>query len=486
MTFRNCYYDVKKGIMHLWETINSEKMYTEIPWVPYVYIKDKNSDIKTIDGISVSRKNFNCFYDYYDFCKKESEGIYENKAKPEIQFLAERYHGIPDDKLEIPKLLIYSLDIEVNCDVGFPHAYNADWPITVISICDNIKNRIVIFGEKPYTGNMKSVFIPCSTEEELLRKFFNFMYRYPCDVITGWSIINFDLPYLINRSNKIFGTNKKMYALMSPIKNVRTWTSKATGDMNIDIAGVHILDYHHVYKWYVKYTDKNPENYKLDTICNLEIDKGKIDYSEYNDLNELYKNNWNKYVEYNAIDSKRVIDLENKLGYIRLIQALSLLTKCPMKYYASMSQLVEGALLTYYRRKGLCAPYFKGGEQETFEAAIVKEPDKGLHSWIIDIDIKSSYPSHVITLNMSIETFVGRILYLDDLDVIKYVRKKEFPSFKMNKGGSIIDFNGKKLDNFNKALKRGVIAIAPCGTVFSTGKTGVMADIERSYFLMLY
>jgi DNA polymerase elongation subunit (family B) len=62
------------------------------------------------------------------------------------------------------------------------------------------------------------------------------------------------------------------------------------------------------------------------------------------------------------------------------------------------------------------------------------------------------------------------------------VRKKEFPSFKMNKGGSIIDFNGKKLDNFNKALKRGVIAIAPCGTVFSTGKTGVMADIERSYF----
>lgn len=479
--FRNCYYDVKKGIMHLWETINGERLHTEIPWVPYVYVKDKHGDVKTIDGISVSKKKFNCFYDYYDFCKNESEDIYENKVKPEIQFLAERYYGIPEDELEVPDLKIYSIDIEAFCEKGFPHAYKADWPIPVISICDYSKNKIITFGEKPLSKDvgLDIVFVPCKGEEELLRKFFNFMYRYPCDVITGWGIMNFDLPYLINRSDKIFGRNKKMYALMSPVKTVRTWTSKKTGDMNIDIAGVHILDYNHVYKWY---TPKNPENYKLDTISKLEIEKGKVDYSEYNDLNELYKENWDKYVEYNAIDAKRPIDLEKKLGYIRLIQALSLLTKCPMKFYASMTQLVEGAMLTYYRRNNMCAPYFKGGDQETFAAAVVKEPDKGLHNWIIDIDIKSSYPSHVITLNMSIETFVGRIIGLDDYTVIDSVRKRKFKNFKMEKGGKIIDFSGSKLKNFNQALKRGIIAIAPCGTIFSTRKEGVMASIERFYF----
>jgi len=479
MTFRNCYYDVRKGMMHLWETISGERLYTEIPWTPYVYEKDRDGDIKTIDGVSVSKRTFQSFYDYLDYCNNESVGVYENRAKPEIQFLAERYYDIPDDQLEVPKLVTYSVDIEVNCDEGFPHAHTAEWPISVISVCDANKKRIITFGEKPYTGDMDILYVHCETEEVLLRKFFTFLYTHPCDVFTGWGIMNFDLPYLINRSDRIFGANKKMYALMSPIKSVRTWTSKKTGDMNIDIAGVHILDYFHVYKWY---TDKKPENYKLGFISKLEIEKGKVDYSEYEDLQDLYKKNWNKYVEYNAIDAKRPAQLEDKLGYVRLIQALSLLTKCPMKFYASMTQLVEGAMLTYYRRNGMCAPYFEGGDQETFEAAIVKEPEVGMHPWVIDIDIASSYPSHVITLNMSLETFVGRILDMDDYDVVLCVRKKNFEKFKMLKGNKIVEFSGVKLKNFNRALERGIVTIAPCGSVFSTGKTGVMADIERFFF----
>jgi DNA polymerase elongation subunit (family B) len=157
-----------------------------------------------------------------------------------------------------------------------------------------------------------------------------------------------------------------------------------------------------------------------------------------------------------------------------------------MKYYNAQTQLIEGLMLTYYRRNNLCAPHFTGGEQKPFEAAWVKEPQKGLHEWVVDVDITSSYPSHIITLNMSNETFFGRIMRLQEEEIVSYMRNKEFPPFKMikEKNGEweVVVFEGKTLDTFNLGIQRGILAVAPCGSVFSTKKKGVVADVEKTVF----
>ena len=127
-------------------------------------------------------------------------------------------------------------------------------------------------------------------------------------------------------------------------------------------------------------------------------------------MREQVEQDWNEFVDYNVIDCERVNDLEDKLGYIRMIQALSLLCKSPMRKYNAQTQLIEGLMLTYYRRNGLCAPHFTGGEQKPFSAAHVKEPQKGMHEWVVDVDITSSYPSHIIALKRSNGTFFGRML----------------------------------------------------------------------------
>jgi DNA polymerase elongation subunit (family B) len=75
----------------------------------------------------------------------------------------------------------------------------------------------------------------------------------------------------------------------------------------------------------------------------------------------------------------RIKQLEDTLGYISLIQQMSLLTKCPMKFYDKVTSLIEGVFLTYYRRNNLCAPKFKGGVKEDYEAAYVKEPYSGFY-----------------------------------------------------------------------------------------------------------
>lgn len=477
--FKNIYYNNKQSVVHLWEQINGKDLYTEIEWVPYVYIPFQNSNIKTIDGINVRKKEFNTYYNYYEWQKNTSATMYENKVRPEVQFLAERYYDIPDDELSVPSLKVYSLDIEVLAEKGFPSPTEAKDPITIISIYDNKLKKSISFGIKPLEKKIKdNIFVLCKTEEELLTKFLKYVNKYPCDVLSGWFIWNFDLPYIINRCNRLFGDKKKIYSLLSPINIVKTWKQKNSEEINIDIAGVSIIDYFNIYKWY---SPNKLEYYTLEYVCQHELGTGKVKYE--GTLNELYHNDWQKYVVYNITDCERVNDLEDRLGYIKLIQSLSLLSKAPAKYYNAMTQLIEGALLTHYRRNDMCAPYFAGGSQETFEAAHVKEPIVGMHSWVIDVDITSSYPSHIIALNMSIETYIGRITGLKESQMIYYVKEREFRPFTMFKETTgISEVKGIKLTNFNKALKRGLIAIAPCGSVFSTSKIGVIPEVERNVF----
>ena len=480
MSFINCYYDHRLSTMHLWEQIKGEKFYDKIEWVPYVFIRTTDSDIKTIYGQPVRKKTFSTYRDYYTFCKDRT-AIFENRVKPEIQFLAERYHKTPEDELEVAKLKIFTLDIEVNDKEGLPDVRNPNDEITLISIIDSISKKVITFGEQEYTGDNKDVFfIYCKTEMELLESFFNFMYKSQPDVLTGWYIYDFDLPYILNRCKRLFGEDTDVFQKFSPIKKVGIWKSKKYNDLNIDIAGVHILDYIDVYKWY---SPKRLERYQLDYVAKHELDAGKLDFSaDYATLKELYHNDWNKYVDYNIIDVQRVDQLEDKLGYIKLIQALSLLTKCPMKYYQAMTQLIEGALITHFRRNDMCAPFFAGGHQETFPAAYVKEPHKGMHEWVVDLDITSSYPTAIITLNMSNETYFGRIIDIPEHQVVQFVKKREFPKFHLSKMGTVNVMESDNLDKFNMALKHGLFAIAPCGSIFKTKPRGVIAAVEEAIF----
>lgn len=488
--FKNCFYNTKDSTIHLWEQIDGNDLYTEIDWVPYVYVPSKESDIKTITGKQVVRRDFNNYFDYHKFQQNnETRYVYENRIKFETQFLSERYYGIPDEEIEVPVLKIYYIDIEVMAKEGFPDSNNPEDPIIAISVRDSKTNKTTTFGYdyfhlRKYTGEYEGMrYLHCENEEELLRRFLKFMEMYPCDIISGWNIWNFDLPYIINRSRVIWGEEKgkEMYSLMSPIKTVNVWKQKMSDDINIDMGGVTILDYYNVYRWY----GKKLERYTLEYVSQKELGVGKLE-NPYGNLNELAKRDWNRYIEYNAIDCERVSDLEEKLGYIRMIQALSLLCKCSMKFYNAQTQLIEGLMLTFYRRNKLCAPHFYGGEKEEFIAAHVKDPHVGLWEWIVDIDITSSYPSHIIALNMSLETFLGKISGLTEPEVVGSVTRREFEPFKMvkfRKGRwEIVRIEGVKLKKFNQALEKGLLAIAPNGAVFTTQKEGVVSQVEKAVF----
>jgi DNA polymerase elongation subunit (family B) len=481
--FKNIYYNTKTGTINLWEQIKGENFSFSIPFIPYVFEDNNEGTIKTIEGNNVIKKHFKNYYEYYGYVK-DHQNCKENAVRPEIQFLAERYYQIPDDEIEQPKLKCYSIDIEVHFSIenGFPKPEEARAPVVSISIYDTLNNKTTSFGLKEYKGKYKNEdwfnYIHCKNEDVLLMQFFNFLHKNPPDVMFGWNFIAFDIQYLINRTINIFGEDNTIYKKMSPINDVRFWVSKE-GIFNVDVAGITVIDYLEIYKWFAQ---TKLERYTLDYVSNHELEKGKVDYSEYNDLRELYDKNWDLYIEYNVIDAYRVGQIEQKLKYVKLIQSLSLLSKVPMKYYKTQTILIEGIFLTYFRRNNLCAPTFYGGVQEGYPAAIVKEPQVGLHKWVTDLDITSSYPSAIISLNMSNETYYGRILNFTEDQLMEHMKHKELPDFTLLKDNGKVQISGKKLEIFNKSIEKKLLCISPCGSVFSTSVPGVMATIEKSMF----
>ncbi|MFW6272804.1 MAG: DNA polymerase domain-containing protein [bacterium] len=150
--------------------------------------------------------------------------------------------------------------------------------------------------------------------------------------------------------------------------------------------------------------------------------------------------------------------------------------------YSSTTNLVEGLMLTRFRRNGKCAPYFAGGSQAPYEAAYVKDPIQGKYDWLFSLDITSSYPFAIITLNMSPETLYGKILNVSEQNIVKYMKRKEFPEIQIDKNGEIKTIKGKDLDIFNKCIKNKVISMSPNGVMFFNKPAGVYSTMEREIF----
>lgn len=297
-----------------------------------------------------------------------------------------------------------------------------------------------------------------------------------CGILTH-NCYGFDFPYIIRRIHNTIGKGKE--AMLSPIGEVQMWMAKDESSTNIDIAGISIIDYLPLYKR----LGDNLESYSLEVVSNHVLEKGKLNYGqEAASLSDLYYNNWEMYVDYNKIDAKRVAQIEEKCKFIQLTQILSLITRCPMKYTDAQTSLIEGAMLTWLRRNGMCAPQFKGGHKEDFPGGFVKEPKIGKYEWVFSVDIQSSYPSHIITLNMSSETLMGRIAGFTEEEVMEHTLTREFPEFTMIKDGKRLIFDEHKLKRFNQGLKEKQFSVAPNGSVFMTNKKGTLARFQRDYF----
>lgn len=304
-------------------------------------------------------------------------------------------------------LVIYSIDIETTVeDMGtgnsFPDYRTSAQEILLITVQDNITKKITTFGSRIYNGEHQVDYVLCLNEKDLYYKFISFWQGNHPDIITGWNIEGFDMPYLIKRMQRVLGN--ETYKKLSPWGVVTEKNIVVMGkeQIVIKISGVAILDYLVLYKKYI-FTPR--ESYKLDHIAHEELRETKLDHSKWDTFYDFYTKAFDKFVDYNRVDVILVDRLEDKLNLLSLHLTISYLGKLNYSDSLSPVKLWDNIIYNYlYEKNIVIPPEQSASKSEKFKGAYVKNPSIGKHKWIASFDLQSLYPHTIMQLNCSPET----------------------------------------------------------------------------------
>ena len=386
---------------------NGKSVQDKIEFKPSLFLKSKvPTKYKSLFGENLDEIVFESINEAKDYVKRYSDvdnfDIFGN-TNYAYQYITKTF---PDEvDFDISQLKIWSLDIETSAELGFPNVRNPMEEVLLITTQDYNTKEIVTFGTKNFKVKKPNhKYVQCSSEQDLLRKFIQSMVDdgYP-HIITGWNIDFFDIPYLCSRISKILGDEYLRQLSPWNVVNSKEFTRMNKTELTYDILGVAALDYLDLYK---KFTYGAQESYKLDHIAKVELGKEKLSYEEYSSFRDFYKNDWQKFVEYNVVDTELIDQLENKMRLIELILTMAYDAKCNYVDVFSAVRTWDCILWNHLWKKNIIVHQREGKPARQIVGAYVQEPKPGQYDWVVSFDATSLYPSIIMQYNLSPETQV--------------------------------------------------------------------------------
>lgn len=385
----------------------------------YVNTQNKNSKYKLLNGTPVEEIQPGSIKDSKEFFEryKDVEGfnVY-GQTSYGFQYISENFSG--EIQYDSSKIRVHFMDIESETEHGFPNLSTANEVVNAITVYDTVAKESVTFGFGEFDIS-KGNYIKCNSESDMLSKYIIWhSSNYP-DVITGWFSNGFDIPYLCRRIEKILGIHS--LNKLSPWSNVSNNERMYAGEMEYtsSILGISLIDYLDLYK---KFVLSPRENYKLDTIAEIELGKKKVDHSEYASFKDFYTQNFQKFIEYNIEDTSLVHELECKLKLLEVLFTIAYIAKVNYDDVFSPVKTWDAIIYNYLRDKDVVIPEQKYSSREDYPGGYVKEPIKGMYEWIASFDLQSSYPHQIMQYAISPENFTGERI---DLSLEDLVSKKK-------------------------------------------------------------
>jgi len=389
---------------------NGRRVESKIKYSPSLFLQsNKKSEWRSLFNEPLEPMKFETIREARDFVKRYEEvanfKIYGN-TRYEYAFIADTFRGSID--WDISHLHVAFIDIEVGSENGFPDPYRATEPITAIGI-HRLNGRTKVYGCGEYKNSDESVdYVLCKDEIDLCERFLADWSSDTPDVLTGWNIKFFDVPYIINRFTRVLGEDDVKKLSPWKVYSERKTTFKGKEQIVYEIVGVSALDYLELYQWYAP-GGKNAENFRLDTIANIELGENKLSFDEYDSLHQLYRLDHQKFIEYNIKDVRLVLALEDKLKLIELALTLAYDTKCNYDDVFAQTRMWDALIYNYLlERKIVVPPRRVAKKTEAFEGAYVKDPQIGLHNWVASFDLNSLYPHLIMQYSISPENIVER------------------------------------------------------------------------------
>jgi DNA polymerase elongation subunit (family B) len=299
-------------------------------------------------------------------------------------------------------------DIEVDSKNRFPNPQQGKWAITAISIYDYKMNKLIWMVQRPdfdkrqeknrfvFKEGKIDINVPYNkyyfpTERELLMWFIKYIKERNSDILTGWNIKKFDLPYIIKRCEVL----KIDYSGLSPLRKVYT-----QGDKGAIIEGRIILD---LLPFYKKLQLAELDSYKLDVVAEHVCGVGKIKHVV--SLGELWRTNLPKFELYSVLDSVLVWQINEMEDVIPFVLEMADISSCLPQLVQYNKDIVDAYVMKWCHGKWVL-PTRARGRKGDYEGAVVLDAIPGVHKNVIGLDLKSLYPSIIISYNMSPETLI--------------------------------------------------------------------------------
>ena len=447
-----------KGKLLIRGVNNGQSYLSRINYSPKLYLPtNEESKYKTLDGTNLKSKRFDSIVKAKNFYNEYS-GIPEYKIygmnRYNYQYIADEYKG--EMRWNKDYIKIFTLDIETECENGFPDPDTAKETVICITVKNHTNKQILTWGTGDFISKKSNVtYIKCQNEKHLLLEFLKFWCKNHPDIVTGWNVKFFDIPYLMNRMRFLFDNDT--INKMSPWNYVNA-DRVQMGNKNSqfwNILGVSVLDYFDLYR---KFTYVRQESYKLNYIAKVELGEQKLD-NPYETFKDFYTKDYQRFVEYNIQDVELVDRLEDKMKLIELCLTMAYDYKVNYTDVYSQVRCWDTLIYNHLLEKNIIIPPREDQIKDSqYEGAYVKDPQLGLHNWIVSFDLNSLYPHLIMQYNISPETFVG-------------VEPKAV---------GVENFLEEKL-NLKWAKDRNV-TIAPNGAMFKRDKQGFLPELmEKMY-----
>ena len=367
--------------------------------------QQKTSKYRTLDGRYAFPKQFDGAREAREFIK-----TYEGASGLEVhgyeryvyQHIAQKWQGEID--YDMSKMKIWTIDIEVACENGFPDVQASAEEMLCITMKNFNTKETITWGTREFVAPKDVEYRVFWTEQEMLQDFHSWWNQNTPDIITGWNNNLYDIPYICRRIERVLG--EKWKKSLSPWNRVIDREIKMMGRTNIayEITGVAILDYLDLYK---KFTYTNQESYRLDHIAMVELGDKKLDHSEFENFKDFYTSDWQRFVEYNIHDVNLVDMLEDKMKLIELAVTMAYDAKVNLEDVYSQVRMWD--TLIYNDLKGrniVVPPRLTTKKDDKYAGAYVKEPIPGSYDWVVSFDLNSLYPHLIMQYNISPETLM--------------------------------------------------------------------------------
>jgi DNA polymerase elongation subunit (family B) len=399
---------------------NGERFSESVAFKPSLFIRsEKESKYRTLKQVKVKRMIFDTLYDCREFLDQYRElddcPIYGNTDFV-TQYIMETYQS--EMVYDLSKIKIAYLDLECESEGGFPDLDNPNEKVNLMSIRISGVTHVISF--TPITLPDCKVYM-VSNEKELLKKTFEILAKEDVDVLTGWNIKLFDIPYIIGRALLYFEEKEIQSWLPFGLMKVRQTDIGGKMYKLYELPGYTILDYMDLYK---KFSGTSQESYALQNIAKVELDAQKLDYSEYGSLREFYRQNFQKFAEYNVQDAILVERLDDKLKLIDLAVSIAYEAKITFDTVFFATRIWETICCDYLMQRDIIPPLKRSyAKDEQFVGAYVKDVTPGLYKNVVSFDATSLYPSIIMQWNISPDTCTKVDTSMNADDFLHGIRK---------------------------------------------------------------